>query len=125
MISAPIGMSASFASLKCCKPNGIPIMVIQNNNPNVKCSIASTAPENNIQRIFTIREPTPPRYSTSFPNGKKDSVANLKHCTPIGIPIMVMHQSIPATHHDRPDINPPNKNQIMFPKQLIILLLYN
>ena len=32
----PKGVSASPANLKCCKPNGIPIIVMHNNKPKAK-----------------------------------------------------------------------------------------
>ena len=59
-ISAPNGQRASFASLKCCLPNGIPIIVTQSRMPHIKCSSASRIPENSIQTKFKIAEPAPP-----------------------------------------------------------------
>lgn len=79
MIEAPNGIRASFASLKCCNPNGIPITVMHNKQPNVTCSNASGIPDTRIHIIFTRNETVPPPYTISFPNGKNDILANLKH----------------------------------------------
>ena len=35
-------------------------------------------------------------YTISFPNGQNARVANLKHCRPTGIPIIVIHHMHPA-----------------------------
>ena len=75
--------------------------------------------------IFAIKLTAPPPYTTSFPNGKNAKPANLKHCKPIGIPIMEMHHRQPAKTHDSPLNNPPHINQSIFPNMLIsIFLLY-
>lgn len=78
-IVAPKGINANLAILKCCKPNGIPIIVMQKITPNKAEPIAIGIPVINNHIIFKIREPAPPPYTTSFPKGKKDSPANLKH----------------------------------------------
>ena len=113
----PNGISANFISLKCCKPNGMPIMVIQRSTPQERCSTARGMPVVIIQIIFKIREPVPPPKSTSFPNGKKESPANLKHCIPTGIPIIVIHHNTPANSQLRPPSSPPQKNHRIFPRQ--------
>ena len=46
-------------------------------------------------------------YDTFAPNGAKESFANLKHCLPKGIPIIVMHQSAPITANAIPWKRPP------------------
>jgi len=48
-------------------------------------------------------------------------LANLKHCKPYGIPIIVIHHKIPESSQPRPLINPPNINHNMFPKNPILL----
>ena len=68
-----------------------------------------------IQIRLTRKEKPPPPYTTSFPNGKKARLANLKHCRPTGRPMMVMHQRQPASTQASPPINPPNRNQRIFP----------
>ena len=120
MISVPKGMSASLAILKHCFPEGIPMIVMQKTTPTIAASIASGTPEITIQRRFRIIEPAPPPYRTSFPKGNRQSFANLKHCTPQGIPIMVMHQRIPASAQLIHMIRPATINQIKFPINFII-----
>ena len=45
--------------------------------------------------------------STSLPNGNKTKPANLKHCVPKGIPMMVIESKIPKINHKIAAINPP------------------
>ena len=54
-------------------------------------------------------------YKISFPNGQNAKVANLKHCRPTGIPIIVIHHMQPAKIHASPPSNPPNINQRILP----------
>ena len=84
------------------------------------CSAASGSPETISHMIFTSSETGPPPYLTSFPKGKKLSDANLKHCIPMGIPIMVMHQRQPARHQLRPLSAPPKINHNRFPRHPIL-----
>ena len=122
-ISDPKGISANWANLKHCFPKGIPIIVIQKRMPFRNATIANSSPPNKIQRILSKTEAVFPWYSISFPNGKKDNRAILKHCNPTGIPTMVIHHKTPTRSQDRPCHNPPKINQIIFPKILIILFL--
>ena len=78
-MSEPNGINANLANLKCCNPNGIPMIVIHNTRPNAACSNANQKPDTTNHITFNKKEPTPPPYSTSFPNGKKLRLANLKH----------------------------------------------
>ena len=114
-ISAPNGIRASFASLNCCKPKGIPITVMQSKSPIVKCSNARGRPDTSSHIIFIKNEHAPPPYIICFPKGKKLSDASLKHWIPTGIPIIVAHQRHPARHQLKPLIAPPQTNQIKFP----------
>lgn len=121
LIVAPKGIKASLAILKCCKPKGIPIIVIQKIIPNTAETIAIGIPVTIIHIIFRIKEPAPPPYTISFPKGKKLRLANLKHCKPIGIPIIVIHHKQPASIQLSPLKKPPNINQIKLPKHPIPL----
>ena len=62
-----------------------------------------------------------------FPSGEykpqKDSFESLKHCSPIGIPTIVMHQKIPARIQPRPLSSPPQISQIIFPSKVISVSL--
>ena len=48
-------------------------------------------------------------------------VANLKHCRPTGIPIIVIHHMHPAKIHASPPSNPPNINQRILPIVLMTI----
>lgn len=74
-------------------------------------------------KMFSNNEPPPLPGSTSLPNGKKDSDANLKHCNPTGIPTMLIHQSIPVTIQRSPSIAPPKINHRKLPTQPMLNLL--
>ena len=121
--SAPKGISASFAILKNCFPKGIPIIVQQRISPTSAFPTAIGIPDTISQITFASRLTVPPPYMTSFPNGQKDSPANLKHCRPIGIPMIVMHHKQPAAIHASPLRNPPQINHNIFPRNLIICFL--
>ena len=54
-------------------------------------------------------------YTISFPNGQNAKFANLKHCRPTGIPIIVIHHMQPAKTQASPPSNPPNINQRILP----------
>lgn len=56
----------------------------------------------------------------SLPNGANDNLANLKHCTPTGIPMIVIQQMIPAKPHAKNDKNPPKINHKMFNNKFIL-----
>ena len=68
-----------------------------------------------IHMRFTKNENIPFPYTISFPNGQNANVANLKHCRPTGIPIIVIHHMHPAKTHASPPSNPPNINQRILP----------
>ena len=71
------------------------------------------------QTMLASRLTAPPPYTTSFPNGKNARLANLKHCSPIGIPMIVMHHRQPDNTHASPLKSPPQTNQSMFPSMLM------
>jgi hypothetical protein len=51
-ISLPKGDKAIAVNLKCCKPNGIPMIVIHKINPNTACVIAIQIPPVSSHIIF-------------------------------------------------------------------------
>jgi hypothetical protein len=61
----------------------------------------------------------PPPDTIVFLKGKNDTDANLKHCLPIGIPMIVRHQMIPDRIQAMPLKKPPKTNHRMFPKDFI------
>lgn len=95
------------------------MIVMHHRQPTIRFPSAISHPKNTIQIRFTRNENIPFPYTTSFPKGQNARVANLKHCKPTGIPIIVIHQMHPAKTHASPPSKPPNINQRIFPKVLI------
>ena len=91
-------------------------MVTQNKQPRITASNAKKMPLNISHKILHSIEPAPPPYTISFPNGKNAKPANLKHCTPIGIPTMVRHHTTPDNAQLIPIAAPPKINHNAFPK---------
>ena len=114
-IFAPNGVSDNFAILKNCLPKGMPTIVKHQRNPRIRLPIAIHMPKKITQITFAIKDGAPPPYTTSLPNGKKERLANLKHCFPYGNPIIVMHQNNPEINQANPLIKPPNANHKMLP----------
>ena len=112
---APNGIKESLAILKNCLPNGIPTIVMHQIQPTIRFPSAISHPKNIIHIRFTRNENMPFPYTISFPNGQNARVANLKHCRPTGIPIIVIHHMHPAKTQAKPPSNPPNINQRILP----------
>ena len=112
-------MSASFAILKHCRPNGIPITVQHSIAPLIAAHIAKGIPLMSIQKTFAMIDGAPPPYCTSLPNGANTRDANLKHCRPKGIPTIVIHHMTPINPHARACHIPPHNIQIKLPRQPI------
>ena len=72
------------------------MIVMHHRQPRIRFAIAISKPKKTIQITFTKRENIPLPYTISLPNGHIANDANLKHCSPIGIPMIVMHQISPA-----------------------------
>ena len=83
--------------------------------PRVISSVTITNPPRNSHKIFKISEEPRSLNCIFLPKGAADIFANLKHCLPIGIPIIVIDQRIPITIHENQLINPPKTNHIIFP----------
>lgn len=119
--SAPKGSNASSANLKCCNPKGMPMMVIQHTIPDMAEAAASSQPQKSSQKIFNIIEPPEKLpYTISFPKGQSIRDANLKHCNPTGMPMMVMQHNMPAKNHPMAQISPPNISHNILPNKLIV-----
>lgn len=54
---------------------------------------------------------------------RRVNAAHRKHCNPIGIPTIVMHQMQPMASYKSPIKMPPNNNHKIFPNNLILSLL--
>lgn len=118
---APNGDSDSRASLKHCKPKGMPTMVRHRSNPFRAAARASHRPLTSSQITFIRKEGTPPPASTSRPKGQNHSAASLKHWRPTGMPTMVMLHKTPANSQPIPCQRPANRNHSTLPKKFIIL----
>lgn len=73
-------------------------MVMQNSNPKTKWVNTMEMPPKINQMIFMIVDVQPVLDDVSViftPNGANPTIANLKHCRPNGIPIMVKQITIP------------------------------
>lgn len=118
----PKGSRAILANLKNCNPNGMPIMVMHHTIPTVQDITASSHPKINIQITLSKKLLTLLEKITSLPNGQNTNEANLKHCIPAGIAIMVQQQITPTTPHSTEIISPPNINHSILPKVFMLLL---
>lgn len=100
----------------------MPIMVIHHSSPNTQDVIASSQPKINTQRIFSKKLPMLLEKSTSLPKGQNINEANLKHCIPTGMAMIVQHQITPTIPHNTERINPPNTNHNILPNVFMLLL---
>ena len=98
----------------------MPTIVMQSTSPITAASMASGTPLTRIQSTFSSTEPTLPLYTTSFPKGANISLANLKHCSPHGMPTIVTHQSSPASVQPSQSHRPANTNQRTLPIRRIV-----
>lgn len=118
----PNGISEISKSLKCCFPNGMPMMVRQSKNPKKRCVSAVHQPPQIIQITLAgnVKQPRSSELLTTFwPKGQNIRMASLKHCRPNGMPIMVQHNATPPTTYPIAEIKPPNMSQIMLPMKFI------
>ena len=119
LIFAPKGRIASMASLKCCRPKGIPIIVMQKMAPITRWARHSSHPKSRIQRMLPIKPQAPKSpTTTSLPNGQRTKPANLKHCRPKGIPIIVRQTNSPAIAQNMASRIPPSNSHMILPIKL-------
>ena len=121
----PNGIRATAASLKCCFPNGMPMIVIKKKSPRMACSRPSQMPPMRNHSTFmpVLRHPVACSVLfTSLPNGQRARPANLIIFHPKGIPMMVRHSRRPEKRYPRARNSPPKRTQIMFPKTFIIVV---
>ena len=71
--------------------------MLHHNNPKKQDVNANSQTNINIQITFSKNFPTPFEKTTSLPKGQKTNGANLKHCMPIGIAMIVQQQNAPIT----------------------------
>ena len=117
-------MNDSFASLKHCLPKGIPMTVMQKRIAEIIYPKASQSPRRITQMMFPIALPVPLPGSISFPKGKSESLAILKHCKPNGMPITVTQHNTPEISHPMQLQRPTRMNHKMFPKRVMFLVSF-
>jgi hypothetical protein len=100
-------------------PNGMPTIVIHQSNPNKQDNNVNSHPNISIQITLSKKLPTELENTIFLPNGHNTKEANLKHCIPTGMAIIVQQQITPMIAHKREISNPPNINQSIFPIILI------
>ena len=114
------------ASLKCCIPKGIPMIVIQNNSPKIACDNAIANPPNINHNIFPIiyRQPDA-RMSVliSAPKGHRANTPSFSVWIAKGIPIIVNIRARLTIKYSLAIIIPPNISHMMFPRIFIELVL--
>ncbi len=121
MMRAPNGLRANSANLKCWSPKGMPIMVKHKTIPTPTSSNAKGTPPNISHNTLSNSDPLLRVNSISFPKGAAETLANLKHCCPTGIPTIVIDHNIPKTPQLRKEMNPPKINHAMFPNSSNVL----
>ena len=89
-------------------------MVTHQISPTIKKLMHSPNPNKIIQITFAIGC-LPKSVLTSVPKGQMQSLANLKHCKPKGIPIMVIQNISPTKKYPIAENSPVNINHKMFP----------
>jgi hypothetical protein len=108
--------------LKCCKPKGIPIIVIHRINPNTAWVIAIQIPPVRSHRIFIkiYRQPEALVWTiVSRPKGQRESDAIFRVCRPNGIPTIVTIRIRLPMKYSMAMIIPPNISQMRFPRKFI------
>lgn len=118
----PNGVNARAAILKCCLPNGIPIIVMHSIIPKSRCVTQVQNPPSRSHNMFikTDRHPLePPLSITLLPNGHSANTANLSVCRPNGKPIIVIIIRILVMRYSIAVIRPPKMSQIILPKNFI------
>ncbi len=120
----PKGNKASFISLKCCIPKGMPTMVMQKKIPHSKWvrAIGNPPTIHHITFMIPARHPEGHEPSVIFvPNGHNATFASFSVCNPKGIPMMVIIIVTLDIKYSNAIITPPKTNQIMFSNTFIVI----
>ena len=118
----PKGIRETSTSLKCCFPQGMPMMVIKRMMPIIICTRAVYHPPNRIQIILQNVERQPVlllSLITFCPKGQSTKLPTLKHCNPQGIPTIVMHKTRPPIKYPRAASSPPKRSHTKFPSKFM------
>lgn len=128
MMSFPKGAKESPAILKCCFPNGMPIMVIKSSMPKNMCTKKDHSPPKNSQMIFIGTRMHPMGQSVfliSAPKGQRHNRPSLKVCNARGIPMRVMANARLPVKYPMAASSPPKNSQMIFPNIFMISAEYN
>ena len=118
----PKGAREISINLKCCRPQGMPIIVIESNKPIIICTRAVYQPPHIIHIMLksVLKQPASRLSLVTFlPNGQSTRPANLKHCSPHGMPIMVTHNTNPPITYPMAANRPPNNNHTKLPNKFM------
>lgn len=118
----PNGVRDSSAILKCCIPNGMPAIVMQQRIPKNRCAEATSHQPKRIQSTFINMLRHPPAFfpsTTSVPKGHSEKTPNFHSWQPKGIPMTVIMKSKPKRKYTSEISSPPNTSQRMFPMNFI------
>ena len=118
----PKGKTEPKANLKCCIPQGMPIIVQQSSSPQIRCTTAISHQPRKIHSTLnrTFIQPLASALGTrSCPKGQSAILPILNSCTPKGIPIMVQHKSSPANQYIKAVTRPPIISQTRLPRKFI------
>ena len=121
-ISRPNGKNANFANLKCCLPNGIPIIVMHNRIPKSRCATHVANPPNIHQIMFIGRLMQPMSLELSLtlaPNGQRHNSPSFIVCIPNGMPIMVTINAKEPAKYPMAHSSPPKMSQSKLPINFI------
>lgn len=102
------------------------MMLMQSKIPKNKWVSTIQNPPNINHMMFIIRERHPVLEEVSViltPKGASPTIANLKHCMPNGIPIMVRHSIKPPKIYPKKMNIPPKMIQMILPNKFMIALL--
>ena len=124
--SCPNGRKATWAILKYCLPNGMPMIVIHRIAPVKKNPSAVSHPPKIAQRIFTnVLKPLGFAGTTTLPNGQMTNFENLKYCKPIGIKMIVIQRMSPIKKSMIDQNKPPKITHKILPNVFIKSSLFS
>lgn len=123
MMDFPIGAKEIPANLKCCKPKGIPRIVMQRPIPKNKWTSANHQPQNTNHKILpmTPRAPVPmsapltcSRSTTREPKGQRFKRPMLKAARAQGMPTIEITIIRAEVNQESAVVQPPKKSHRRF-----------
>lgn len=126
MMSLPKGLKAIAVSLKCCIPNGIPIIVMHRSMPNMAWVAAIQSPPVRSHNTFINMYRHPEDLEcmrVSLPKGQMASAAIFRVWIPKGMPTIVIIRIRLPIKYSMAMIMPPKISQMRFPSIFIDIYL--